>query len=92
MGTFTPLVLGINGRVGKECQLFLKHLAEKIAPKDGEQYNTVITWLRTLISFELLRSVHACVRGTRVPFFRKKDNLDDCELNVIKIDVFFIFL
>ena len=86
MGTLTPLVLGINGGMGKECQLFLKHLAETIARKDGEQY-TVITWLRTLVSFELLRSVHARVWGTRVPFFRKRENLDDCQLNVIKVDV-----
>ena len=39
--------------------------ADKIAQKDTEAYNTVIAWLRTQISFELLRSVQACVRGSR---------------------------
>ena len=37
----------------------LKHHADKIAQKDTEPYHVVITWLRTQISFELLRSVHA---------------------------------
>ena len=63
MGSFTPLVFGTNGGMGNECQRFLKHLADKIAQKDTEPYHVVITWLRTQISFELLRSVHACVRG-----------------------------
>ena len=64
MGSFTPLVFGTNGGMGNECRRFLKHLADKIAQKDIEPYNTVIVlWLRTQISFELLRSVHTCVRG-----------------------------
>ena len=57
MGSFTPLVFGTNGGMGNECQRFLKHLADKIAQKDTEPYHVVITWLRTQISFELLRSV-----------------------------------
>ena len=32
MGSFTPLVFGTNGGMGNECQRFLKHLADKIAP------------------------------------------------------------
>ena len=63
MGSFTPLVFGTNEEMGNECQRFLKHLADKIAQKDTEPYNTVISWLRTQISLELLRSVHACMRG-----------------------------
>ena len=82
MGSFTPLVFGTNGGMGYECQRFLKHLADKLVQKDGEPYNNVINWLRTVISFELLRSVHACVRGTRVPFRNIGDFLDDCRINV----------
>ena len=59
MGSFTPLVFGAKGGMGNECQRFLKHHADKIAQKDTEPYHVVITWLRTQISFELLRSVHA---------------------------------
>ena len=57
MGTFTPLVFGTNGGMGVECQMFLKHLVDKLSRKDGEPYVVVITWLRTRLSFEILRSV-----------------------------------
>ena len=67
MGSFTPLVFGTNGGMGTECHLFLKHLAEKLSQKDGDPYHFVITWLRTLLSFEILRSVHMSVRGSRAP-------------------------
>ena len=36
MSSFTPLVFGTNGRMGNECQRFLKHLADKIVQKDTE--------------------------------------------------------
>ena len=82
MGSFTPLVFGTNGGMGNECQRFLKHLADKIAQKDTEPYNTVIPWLRKQITFELLRSVHACVRGSRTPFHSKIEHFLDCKINV----------
>ncbi|PFX23725.1 hypothetical protein AWC38_SpisGene11699 [Stylophora pistillata] len=71
MGSFTPLVFGTNGGMGNECQHFLKHPTDKKAQKDTELYNTIIAWLRTQISFELLRLVHACVRGSPTPFHSK---------------------
>ena len=77
MGSFTPLVFGTNGGIGSECQRFLKHLANKIAQKDTEPYHILITWLRTQISFELLRSVHAYIRGSRTPFRSKIEQLLD---------------
>ena len=87
MGSFTPLVFGTNGGMGYECQRFLKHLADKIAQKDTEPYHIVITWLRTQISFELLRSVHACVRGSRTPFRSKIEQSLDCKINVANVDI-----
>ena len=35
IGTLTPLVFGTNGGMGVECQMFLKHLADKLSRKDG---------------------------------------------------------
>ena len=87
MSSFTPLVFGTNGGMGNECQRFLKHLADKIAQKDTEPYHVVITWLRTQISFELLRSVHACVRGSRTPFRSKIEQSLDCKINVASADI-----
>ena len=41
MGTFTPLVLGTNGGLGSDSQMFLTQLAGKLAEKDQERYAVV---------------------------------------------------
>ena len=68
MGTFTPLVFGTNGGMGADCNYFLKRLAEKLSGKNEEPYHITITWIKTLLSFEILRSVHTCIRGSRRTF------------------------
>jgi len=88
MGSFTPLVFGTNGGMGKECKLFLSNLVEKRSRKNGESYASAISWLRTRISFEILRSVHTCVRGSRIPFHKNADFLDDFSVNARNVDIF----
>ena len=39
------------GVLGKECSLFHKHMAEKIAKKLNESYEKVITVIRCKLSF-----------------------------------------
>ncbi|XP_068723901.1 uncharacterized protein [Montipora capricornis] len=87
MGSFTPLVFGTNGGMGVDCNCFLKRLAEKLSEKNEEPYHTTISWIRTLLPFEILRSVHTCVRGSRTPFHKipQGDFIDDCRLNAISI-------
>ena len=58
MGSFTPLVFGTKGGMGADCNCFLKHLAEKLSEKNDEPYYITITWIRRLLSFEILRLVH----------------------------------
>ena len=45
-GTFTPLVFSLSNVLGKECSVFHKHMAEKIAKKFNEIYEKVITVIR----------------------------------------------
>ena len=45
-GTFTPLVFSVSGVLGKECSMFHKHMAGKIAKKFNESYEKVITVIR----------------------------------------------
>ena len=58
-------VLGIR-EVRKLIEIkegLLKHLAEKLSEKNEEAYHITIIWIRTLLSFEILRSVtHMCKR------------------------------
>ena len=54
MGSFTPLGMEAN------CNCFLKHLAEKLSEKNEEPDHITITWIKTLLSFEILRlATHA---------------------------------
>ena len=84
MGSFTPLVFGTNGWMGADCNCFLKCLAKKLSERNEEPYRITVTWIRTLLSFEILRSVHTCVRGSRTPFHKilQGDFIDDCCVNV----------
>ena len=81
MGTFTPLMFGTNGGMGVDCQNFLRTLANKLSIKNNESYASSITWLRIQLSFALLRTVHMCVRGSRV-HFKSRDVPEDLTLAV----------
>ena len=58
MGSFTPIVFGTKGGMGADCNCFLKCLAEKLSEKNEEPYHITVTWIRTLLSFEIIRLVH----------------------------------
>ena len=55
-GTFTPLVFTVQGGCGRECDAFLKQLSEKIAKKSGEDQSSIMAWIRTKLSFALVRT------------------------------------
>ncbi len=64
-GTFTPLVFTTTGGMADECKRFHSRLAELIAIKKGESYNNTISWIRSKVSFALLRAALLCLRGSR---------------------------
>ena len=61
-------------------------------PKDGDPYHFVITRLRTLLSFEILRSVQMSVRGSRKLFCKMGDFKDNCRINFIVAGIPLILL
>jgi len=70
-GTFTPLVFSVFGGMGQECQMFYKRLCLLLAEKRGEDIGIITSWVRTTISFALLRSVLVAIRGSRHPFYKR---------------------
>ena len=60
MGSFTHLIFETNSGMGADCNCFLKRLAEKLSEKNEEPYHITITWIKALLFFEILRSVHTC--------------------------------
>ena len=73
--------------MGEECKMLTNHLAEKLALKDVKGYPFVISWLRTRVSFEILKSVNTNIRGSRQPFFRS-EVVDDFKVNCTAADLF----
>ena len=64
-GTFTPLVFTTTGGMSNECQRYHSRLAELLAVKKQESYASTIAWIRTRVSFAILRSALVCLRGSR---------------------------
>ena len=54
--TFTPLVFTTTEGMSDECQRYHSRLAELLAVKKQENYAFTITWIRTRVSFAILRS------------------------------------
>ena len=71
-GTFTPLIFSCYGGMGVECSHFFKRLSNLLAEKRDENVSLVTSWIRTKISFALLRSILLCVRGTRFRYYKYK--------------------
>lgn len=64
-GSFTPVVLSSFGGFGKETGRFVSKLVEKVAVKKGLEMSVVANTIRKKVSFELIRSQVACIRGSR---------------------------
>ena len=64
-GSFTPVVLSAYGGFGVETNRFLAHLINKIADKRDLERSYVANYIRTKISFHLVRSQVLCIRGAR---------------------------
>ena len=61
--TFTTLVFTTSGDMARKCQIYHKRLEELLSAKKGEDYSTTMSWIRTRISFAILRISLICLRG-----------------------------
>jgi hypothetical protein len=64
-GDFTPMIISSTGGMGEEMQIALKHLAQKIAIKNDQEYAHVITMMRCNFSFAMARASIICLRGSK---------------------------
>ena len=64
-GTFTPLVFSCLGGMSIECGRFYKLLSELLPVKRNNELIIFTNFVRTKISFSLLKSCLLCVRGSR---------------------------
>ena len=83
-GTFTPLVFSTTEGMAEECRRYHCRLAQLLAMKKGEHYSTTVAWVRTKVSFAILRSAILCLGGSRT--IRRKNNLNinDIDMEIDK--------
>ena len=65
LASFTPIVMSAAGGLAPKATTFYKRLASLLASKWGDEYCVVMGWLHCSLSFSLLWSAIACVRGAR---------------------------
>ena len=82
-GTFTPLVFTTTRGMADECKRFHSRLAELMSIKKGEEYSTTISWIRSKVSFALLRSALLCLRGSRTTRYVPL-NIEHCDFEIEK--------
>ena len=78
--SFTPIVVSAMGGFGVETSRFVSRLVEKVAKKKDMEVSVVANYIRTKVSFELIRSQVACIRGSRS---LKNISLDLDEVEVV---------
>ena len=62
---FTPICWSVDGMFGSEAEVFLKRVSESLSSKWGKSYSETMGWVRTRMSFAILRSSILCLRGSR---------------------------
>ena len=63
--SFILLIFSTTGGSGPGSTIVIKRLASRIAEKTKDTYPNVINFIRTSLSFALLRSTIFCIRGHR---------------------------
>ena len=79
-GSFTPLVFSCFGGMSRECSYFYKRLSEKIAEKRDLKTSEATCYIRTKISFSLIKSVVLCIRGSRAT--RSGDSVAETDITL----------
>uniref|UniRef100_A0A1X7TLJ3 Uncharacterized protein n=1 Tax=Amphimedon queenslandica TaxID=400682 RepID=A0A1X7TLJ3_AMPQE len=79
---FTPLCVSVDGMMGKEASMFVKRLSERLSIKWGQNYSGVVCWVRTRLTFAILRATILCLRGSRTKW-RSINIADGSPLNLI---------
>ena len=88
-GTFIPLVLSTSGGWGPSATVAFKRLAGLISEKHDQPYSSTLNFIRCKITFSLIDSAVACLRGPRSAFHApaRDFNLTDHPLDLIRTEV-----
>ena len=68
--SFTPLVVSVDGVLGREAECFIQNLAAKIAAKWKKTYSEVAGWIKARLSFANLKATNLCLGGSQTKWRR----------------------
>ena len=60
-------IFSTSGGMGKEADRLLRQMAERMSIKRGENYSSVVSFLRRRFSFDLLNTCVIAMRGYKKP-------------------------
>ena len=63
--SFTPLVFTTTGGMAEECKRFHSRLAERLKERRAIYCSITLSWIRSKVSFAILRSALLSLRGSR---------------------------
>ena len=86
-GSFTPLVFSCFGGMRKEYSVFYKRLAILICEKRDQPYYEISSFIRTRISFSLIRVAILCIRGCRsASELNERERISDIDIPMVVED------
>ena len=68
--SFTPLTFPTSGGASPLTHRFLRAVARTLSEKKVGKYSQMLCWLRTTLSFLIMRSASMCLRSARSAKFR----------------------
>ena len=60
------IMRAVDGKTPQKAQFVVQRFADRLFTKWGKSYGEVLGWVRSRLSFAILRSTNRCVRGSRV--------------------------
>ena len=68
--------------MGEECKRYHNRLAELVAAKKGEDYANTVSWIRSEVSFAILRAALLCLRESRTPKRTINSNVQEADFEL----------
>ena len=62
---FSPFCCSVDGMLGGEAEVFVKLIGENLSLKWDRNYREIMGWIRSRLSFAILRSTILCLRNSR---------------------------
>eukprot|EP00923_Selenidium_pygospionis_P003992 GHVN01006338.1.p1 GENE.GHVN01006338.1~~GHVN01006338.1.p1 ORF type:complete len:271 (+),score=15.00 GHVN01006338.1:23-814(+) len=63
---FIPFVLSVDGMLAKESERLIQSLIRRLSCRWNNSYSVTAGWVKTRLSFALLRATNQCIRSSRV--------------------------